>query len=236
MSKNKRHHQYGGGPDRGFTLLEILAAVFMLSIVMALLFGTFEGVFSNADHVNAASELYEMAGAGIGRITTDLKAIHIMQPPRYKAPDLDSKPDLYRLEGSTELVGGQTFSHLRFTSLAHLPMGGDARQGIARIVYYVQGTREGEFILRRSDMIYPFEEFEPSPTDPVVAEKVRGFKLTYYDKDGRESEEWNSESDLHDFSTPRTIGVHLTLGNEEAAYAFGTKVDLPVRRTVSRRR
>lgn len=236
MSKSKRQHKHGGRPERGFTLLEILAAMFILSIVMALLFGTFEGVFSNADHINAASELYEMAGAGLGRITTDLKAIHIMQPPRYKVPDLDSEPDLYRLEGGVEYMGGRTFSQLRFTSLAHLPMGREAREGIARIVYYVQDTREGEFILRRSDMLYPFEVFEPSPTDPVVAEKVRGFKFTYYDKDGRESEEWNSESDLYEFSTPRTIGVHLTLGNEEAAYTFSTEVDLPVHRTVSRRR
>lgn len=233
-SKGKRRR--AKRPDRGFTLLEILAAMFILSIVMGLLFGTFEGVFSNADHVNAASDIYEMAGAGLGRITADLKAIHIIQPPRYKAPDLDSEPDPYRLEAGTEYAGGQTFAMLRFTSMAHLPMGRDARDGIARIVYYVQDTPDGGFVLRRSDAPYPFPEFEPAPTDPVLCEQVRAFKLIYYDKEGRESEEWNSESDLYDYSTPRSIGVRLTLGSEETPYEFGTEVLLPVHRSVSRRR
>jgi general secretion pathway protein J len=220
----------------GFTLLEILAAIFIFSIVMGLVFGTFGGVFSSADRVSAASDLYEMASASMGRMTTDLKAIHITQPPRYKAPDLDSEPDIYRVEGRAEYMGGQSVATIRFTSLAHLPIGRNPREGITRIVYYVQDTQDDGYVLRRSDAPFPFQPFEPSSTDPVLCEQVIAFKVVYYDKEGRESEEWNSESDLYEYSTPQAVGIELTIGSEQMSYTFATEVALPMVRSISRRR
>jgi len=220
----------------GFTLLEILLAIFILAIVMSLVFGSFQGVFSSADRINATSDLYEMAGAGLVRISADLTALHIAQKPRYKPPDIDSDPDPYRIEGTTEYMGGRSYAMLRFTSLAHLPMGRNPRNGIARIVYYVQAAPNGTYALHRSDALYPFAEFKPSASDPIVCEQVRAFKVIYYDKDGRESEEWDSESDTFENSTPRTIGIRLTLGSEESDYEFSTEVALPVHRSISRRR
>ncbi|MCJ8500579.1 prepilin-type N-terminal cleavage/methylation domain-containing protein [Desulfatitalea alkaliphila] len=222
--------------SRGFTLLEILAAIFIFSIVMGLVFGTFGGVFSSADRVGAASDLHEMASACLVRMATDLKAIHVAREPRYKAPDMDDPPDPYRVEGGTEYLGGELFSRLRFTSLAHLPIGRQPREGIARIVYYPEMKTEGERILRRADNLFPYDDFTPSPTDPVICEQVLSFKVVYFDKEGRDTEEWNSESDLYEHSTPRAVGIELTLGDEQMSYTFVTEVDLPMVRSISRRR
>lgn len=226
----------GRNCTRGFTLLEILAAFFIFSIVMGLMFGSFGGVFSSSDRVGAASDLHEMASASLVRMATDLRAIHIAQEPRYKAPELDDAPDPYRVEGGTEYLGGELFSRLRFASLSHLPIGRQPREGIARIVYYPEMTTAGEGILRRSDTLFPYDDFEPSPTDPVICEKVLSFKVVYYDKEGRDTEEWNSESDLYEHSTPRAVGIQLTLGDEQMSYTFATEVDLPMVRSISRRR
>ncbi len=237
MSTNKiQRGRRASARQHGFTLLEILLAIFILSIVMSLVFGSFHGVFSSADKINATSDLYEMAGAGLSRISSDLTAIQIMQTPRYEFPQIDSDPDPYRVEGTTEYMGGRSYAMLRFTSLAHLPMGPGPRGGIARIVYYVQAAENGTYALHRSDTLYPFEEFKPSASDPIVCEQVRAFKVIYYDKEGRESEQWDSESDNFENSTPRTIGILLTLGSEDSAYDFSTEVALPVHRSISRRR
>jgi general secretion pathway protein J len=217
--------------SRGFTLIEILIAIFILAVVVSLVVSAFNGIFSNADHINMGSDLYEMGTASLDRMAADLEAIHVMGYPRYSPPDMsDEKPEIYRVNGETRSVGGHTFAWLRFTSMAHLPLNHDTREGIAQIVYYVQQTTAGDFVIRRQDKLYPYPDFEESETDPVLCEQVQGFSLTYYDAKGREYETWDSQSDDTEYGTPRAIGIKLVLGDETAPYVFGTQVTLPVYR------
>ena len=216
---------------RGFTLIEILTAIFILAIVVSLVLSAFEGIFANADHINTGSDLFEMGTACLDRISADLKATYVLQYPRYAPPDpMDDKTEIYRVEGETRDAGGHTFAWLRFTSMAHLPLSHDAREGIAEIVYYVQKTGEDAFVIRRADKLYPYPEFEEHDTDPVLCEKIREFSLTYYDAQDREYEEWNSQADDTEYGTPRAIGVKLVLGDDSAAYTFSTRITLPVYR------
>jgi general secretion pathway protein J len=222
--------------QRGFTLLEVLVALFILAIVMGLIFGTFEGVFSNSSHVNAGSELHKMAESCLKRIGMDLRSLHVMTQPVYQVPEHDSKPDLYRLEGKNEFTSSGSFGRLRFTSLAHLPIL-DPRPGIAEIVYYVQEVSRDNYVLRRADTLFPYpEKFEPRESDPVLCEQVLSFKLVFYDKEGREHEEWDSEDDNYEYSTPKTIGVQLKVGDDTLSYEFTTEIALPMHRFVSRKR
>lgn len=218
---------------KGFTLLEILVAMFILTIVMGLVFGSYNGVFSNADRLNESGDLYEMADACMNRMIADLSAIHVTLPPRHTPPDLDDDPELFRIVGDNEIMGGNTFAKLRFTSLAHLGPGTDNDGGIAEIVYYVQSSETDGYRLFRADHRYPYPEFEPKESDPVMCEQLLSFKLTYYDREGREFEEWDSEDDDYEYSTPRAIRIALKLGSEEMAYEFSTAVQLPVFRSIS---
>jgi general secretion pathway protein J len=219
---------------RGFTLLEILTAIFILAIVVSLVMGAFDAIFSNTDQINESTDLNEMGSAALDRMAEDLKAIHVLQYPRYQQPDTreekKDKPDIYRVEGKTTYVGGHTFAWLRFTSMAHLPLNHEAREGIAEIVYYVQETPDNGFIIRRADHLYPYPEFEERKTDPELCEQVRDFTLTYYDFEGKEHEQWDSESDDTEYNTPRAIGIKLTLGDETAPYTLSTQIALPVYR------
>ncbi len=215
----------------GFTLIEILTAIFILAIVISLALSAFDGLFSNADHINISSDLFEMGSASLNRMAADLKSLHAMPYPRYKPPDLmDEKPDIYLIKGETRNVAGHAFAWLRFTSMAHLPLNHDAREGIAQLVYYVQQTADDEFVLRRADTLYPYPEFEESDGDPILCEQVRDFSLTYYDADGREHEEWDSQSDDVEYGTPRAIGIKLAIGDETSPHVFGTQISLPVYR------
>lgn len=230
-----------GRSPSGFTLLEILVAMSIFTIVMTLIFGSFGGVFSSADHVTAGSALFEMADACMDRITSDLESIHVLDLPRYQVPEMESKPDLYRVESKNESMHGNTFAQLRFTSQAHLPISGDGREGIAEIVYYAQESNNGPdddtFIIKRSDTLYPYpEKFEPKDSDPVMCEQVREFKLTFYDKEAREQEEWDSEDDDYEYCTPTAVKVELMIGPEAAPYAFTTTIELPMRRIVELKR
>ncbi len=219
-------------PDQcGFTLIEILTAIFILAIVVSMVLSAFDGIFSNADHINNSSDLYEMGSATLDRMAADLKADFVTLYPRYKPPDLMEKDlDIHRFEGKTQTVGGETFSWLRFTSMAHLPFNHDTQEGIAEIVYYVQQTEADEYIIRRADKLYPYPEFEESDSDPMLCEKVRGLTLTFYDTKGDEYDEWDSESDDTEYGTPRAIGIKLALGDEETPTIFSTQIALPMYR------
>ena len=223
----------GCDDSRGFTLLEILTAIFILAIVVSLVLGAFDAIFSNTDQLNESTDLNEMGSAALDRMAEDLKAVHVMQYPRYQQPDTkaaDEKPDIYRVEGKTQNVGGHTFAWLRFTSMAHLPLNHDADEGIAEIVYYVQETSDDGYIIRRADHLYPYPEFEERETDPELCEQVQDFTLTYYDYNGKEYEQWDSESDDTEYGTPRAIGIKLKLGDEKTPYVLTTQITLPVYR------
>jgi general secretion pathway protein J len=215
----------------GFTLIEIMTAIFILAVVVSLVLGAFDAIFSNADRVHIRSDLNEMGSAALDRMARDLKAIHVMRYPRYKPPQLlEDNPDIYRVEGKTTNVGGHTFAWLRFTSLSHLPLNHVADEGVAEIVYYVQETPDNDFIIRRADHLYPYPEFEERKTDPELCDQVRDFTLTYFDVDGKEHEEWDSESEDTEYGTPRAVKIKLALGDEDAPDVYTTQIELPVYR------
>lgn len=216
---------------QGFTLIEILVAIFILAIVTSLIMGVFDGIYGSAERINLGTDLHEMANACLNRMTKDLESTHVTAYPRYKRPDIDDEPEIYHIKGEKHSTGGRSFSWLRFTSMAHLPFNHQAQEGIAEIVYYVQQTKENEFILRRSDKLYPYpEEFEEHETDPILCEHLKRFEMVYFDVKGREYEEWDSESDELEFGTPRAIGIELEVGTEEISYTFQTRVAVPVYR------
>jgi prepilin-type N-terminal cleavage/methylation domain-containing protein len=219
------------GSRRGFTLIEILTAVFILAVVVSLVMGSFAGIYEDADHINLGTDLHELGNACLTRMAKDLQSIHVASYPRYKPPDVDDDPEIYHVKGEARSTGGQSFGWLRFTSMAHLSFNQQINEGIAEVVYYVQQTPEDDFILRRADKLYPYpEEFEESDTDPIMCEHVLGFEIAYFDASGREYEEWDSESDDMTYSTPRAIGIKLTIGTESSEYDFYSRIALPAYR------
>ena len=91
-------------------------------------------------------------------------------------------------------------------------------------------TPDNGFIIRRADHLYPYPEFEESETDPELCEQVREFTLTYFDVNGKEYEEWDSEDDDVEYGTPRAVKIKLALGDESAPDVFTTEIALPIYR------
>jgi general secretion pathway protein J len=217
-------------PATGFTLLEILLAFLILAIVMSTILGSFNAVFSTTDTLENSSKYYDMAKNSLNRMSLDLNALYVTQPPFYKKPEFDDPPDTYRIVGSNADVGGISFASLRFTSSAHISLDNSSRDGIAEIVYYVQAKTDGQLVLKRADHLFPYPPFEEKGSDPVLCRHVKSLAFKYYDAEGEESEEWNSDTDDYDHATPTAIGIQLEIGNESQSYTFETTVRLAVHR------
>jgi len=219
-----------GSCHKGFTLLEILVAIFIFAIVATTIFGSFNAVVGNVADIEAGGARYDMGRACLNRIISDISALYISLPPEYSPPEFNDDPDLYQFLGEKAAIGETRFSKLRFTANAHLPMEGDLRGGMARIVYYVQETKEGTRVLRRSDVLYPFGDFEENDLDPIVCENPSGLDFVFYDDEGREYEEWDSDSLETGYATPEAVKITLTIGEPPDELLLQTMISLPVRR------
>ena len=214
----------------GFTLMEILLAFLILGIVLTTILASFNAVFSTTDTLKNSSRYYDMAKNCLNRMTLDLGALYITQPPLYKPPKFDDPPDPYRISGSSNDIGGTSFAAIRFASSAHIPLNKSAKRGIAEIVYYVQGKDDGQPVLRCGDHLYPYPPFEEKSGDPVLSEHVKSLAFKYYDSEGSEFEEWDSDSDEYGYATPTAIGIQLEIGDESVSYNFETTVRITVNR------
>ncbi len=211
-----------------FTLMEILIAIVILVIVMTTIMVSFNSVFSTTGQLDNSIRTYDMAKNCLERMTLDLEAIYINQPPLYKPSDTDSPPDPYQVVGSETDVGGTGFAALRFTSRAHVPFEKSVRQGIAQIVYYVSAPNDAQPVLKRADHLYPYPPFEEKGADPVLCRNVKSLAFKYYDEQGDEFEQWDSESQQFGYATPTTITIMLEIGDGDTSEKFETTVRLPV--------
>jgi general secretion pathway protein J len=216
---------------KGFTLFEIMVAIFIFAIVITMLFGSLGVVLSGTKAIKERVDLAETAKICIERMVSDLQSIYLELPPAYLPPEFDAPPDPYRIVGDKTDVNTVDFSRLRFTSHAHLPFKQDhASDGIAEIVYYVQEDDDGSIVLRRSDRLYPYKEFEENESDPLLCEAIRSLEFKFYDEEGEEYDNWDSESPDFKYATPRAIGLLLETGNDSASETYDTRVSLRVYR------
>jgi general secretion pathway protein J len=214
----------------GFTLLEILIAMFIFAVVVTTVFGSFNSVVRGVDAVTVDLDIYDMAKNCINRMVLDLQSVYVPLPPEFTPPQFNDPPTAYRIVGDAYGSTGDPFGRLRFASLAHLSFGPRRREGIAQIVYYVQTTQDGRNLLRRADHLYPYPEFEERPGDPVLCEEVKKIVFTFYDTEGTEYDRWSSDSDQVRYATPHSVGIRLELGDEERSFFFETRVPLPMYR------
>ncbi len=233
----KRQVHGAGNPLRngcGFTLFEILISLFIFAIVVTTIFGSYQAVFSKTGAIQEGIDVCQMMSNCLGRMTEDLKSAYVSLPPGYAKPKFDSDPDPWRMVGDASYTGSGSFSRFRFASSAHMSLTSDTRSGIAEIVYYVSHTHDDRYVLKRADSLPPYPkfpaQFKEKTADPVLCDKVKSLKFTYYDEEGREHDNWDSESQEFKYATPSAIKITMETGDESHSVFFGTTVKFPVSR------
>lgn len=217
----------------GFTLLEILVAVFILGVVVTTVLASFNMVFSTTGALSASAALLESGKTSLNRIVHDIENVFVLDRPIYKPPAADGPLDPYRFQGSVDGFGGMRVAKLRFTSRAHVPLSPSRRDGIAEIVYYLQADVAGSLRLKRADHLYPYPRFEERSTDPVLCENVKSLSFEYLDAEGVATDEWDSESSKFGYATPVMVAVRLEVAEGSDAYVFQTTVALSMTRRKS---
>ena len=210
----------------GFTLVEILIAVLIFSIIIFTLFSSFKAFIVSSETVKKEVAHSEKIRTVFKRISMDLESIFVLQPPRYKKPEFDSDPDPYRFTGKEVTVGQQVVSSMAFTSGAHAKFGADQRDGVARIAYYLKENKKNNYDLYRADSLPPFPEDIESCSDPVLCKDISGFEVIYKDVNGDEYRYWDSDAEEFNYTFPASIDFKITIGSGERQQAFIISIGL----------
>ena len=233
---------------RGFTLIEMMVAMFITATLFTTLFVSYRALFSQTGAVESHIVDLETAEALMNRLSIDLKSMFIPLPPFYDPPDMETYSsekhlwDGYSFKGEKETIGGKTMPKLTFSSMAHVSddeNSGKTESCPARIMYYVKLLKsdaaggEDVFVVKRSDK--PFRtvgrdsgDNPENAADPVVASDISSMDFKFMDKDGTLRDEWNSELSETGYGSPRAVYVSITVGEEEKQ--FETAIILPVMR------
>lgn len=211
---------------KGFTLIEVLVAMLIFSIIIFTLFASFNGFMITSKNITREISQSEKIRNTLKRICQDFEQLYALPRPRYSKPEFDSDPDPYRLVGKEAGGWGKIFSSVTFSSLSHAKTGKDLRQGVARISYYVKQNKNNTFDLYRADSLGPYPEEVESCADHLLCKDISAFELFYKDINGDEYRYWDSESDEFKFSLPVSVHLKIGLNFREKNQVFGTAIKL----------
>lgn len=212
----------------GFTLMEILIAMFIFAIVLSTIYTSYTGTFRIVNETEYQADIYGMARVALERMQEDLESVYIPKDAKFPESDEDSP-----FVGEDEETKGRSADSLRFISRAHLVFSGQGQaSGTAEIGYYVGENDETEdLVLYRTDMPAFQEAPEEGTGGLVLCDSLVSVNFTYYDDEGEEHDKWDSTSDEFMDKIPRMVSIMLEFKNRsdpEAPFKFLTKVAFPV--------
>jgi type II secretion system protein J len=209
----------------GFTLLEILMTLAILSVVFSLLYMTFNQSMMVMAAAGDRAEVIQEGRLILERIGAELKGSFISpvgnRPPAFR----------YGLIARSNKEGEYYHDQLDFTSLA--PPHADIQGGegeILEIGYFLEREPGGKglTLFRRQDEALD-GDLQRGGRTLSIRDGVRGLSFTYFDRQGQTQKEWNSLDGIHRNELPTRIEIHLTLeDSHNQLHTFRSQVFLPL--------
>jgi general secretion pathway protein J len=222
-------HQMGckhqGTSDSGFTLLELLLSIFVFSIVITTVYGSYSTTFKNVQKSESLAKTEGQARVILERLEADLESTFGGEGGLMEGEQVDNN--------------GKRADRLSFTSTAHLRFNRkDTYAGITTISYSAEEDEEkGLLSLYRLDSPLRTTEndsVEEEEKGELLGENLKEFKLTYINEEGDEQDSWQGddgeEQEGQEKSEPKLpvmIKIELRFGDpvdEESSRLFRTAV------------
>ena len=222
--------------SRGFTLAEILIAIAIFALLVSIIMGSFNGVFSKTEALGVQRLNNAMARSCLMRMATDLGNVYVEKPPFFTPPGTLEAPSIYRFVARNTTDAADSEAILQFASRAHVDFSGQHQQGIAVIRYFLEPVNKGDtstFLLRRSDVLVDGDDLPETASDPILCENILTLQLACIGGDGEASEAWDSSSQDQSYATPRAVRIRLELFAPEGPSVYETIVPLPLWRAAS---
>lgn len=214
------------GGRAGFTLLEIMLAMLILGMVVAMVSVSLSGSIRVMEGAMDQGDVYYRAQVALERISEDLASAVLTEDADFVSGK----------EGGLEQS-----RLLTFASLAHLSFdSGKGLPGLGLISYALQPDKNNsrQLLLLRADSLHrPIgEEKQSGETEAfLLADRLRSVKFTFFNRNGEEQDSWDTtakenEEDEKERSLPAAVACRLEFWLDEeqdASVSFQTMALLP---------
>lgn len=212
----------------GFTLLEILISLAILSVLFTLVYGSFNATYRVSEQLEEQADSYRLARLGFYHLSKDLSMIYQTKPPAGQSGSPPpsgtpvTKSFLFLGEDRTRTVEGREYpdDSIRFTSVSHGRTLRDAPESDWALISY--GLEEGL-------LIHQAALANERVVRNEIGEKVLGINFRYLSRTDRNwVDRWDSEINKE---LPLAVEIELILkGRGPEGHRFKTTVDLPMAR------
>ncbi len=215
--------------NKGFTLIEILLAFFIFSILFITIYSSYIGSFNTINMTESRMELYRKAAIAMSRISEDVQASYISILP----PDSFGEPTGYtQFLGEDKDVNGRDADSMSFFSRIGPLFSDEIDMATGQLISYdvIQGGEENELVLLRSENSEFIDESEERE-GLTLCDGLQAINFTYFDNDGEPHESWDSDSEESGGALPYMVSVSfqfLNYENPDAPLTFMTSIALPV--------
>ena len=193
--------------NSGFTLMEILIAIFIFGIVMATVLGTFTGIISSSQSAEKRAELYQTGRSVMDLISTDIRGIFGQK----------GEGEHYFFVGTTESIEGEPMSGMDFVTTNSLAVGPKINPFLAEVGYHVRkNSNEGLYSLWRRAQSPPEPPYREGGREVPVCRIIESFMLEFAHNNDR-------KKSLTNF-IPAAIMIRFTLNLDGERESFLTMV------------
>lgn len=172
--------------EQGFTLLEMLVAVVIISVILGVIYGSFAGTSRTYALLEANEDVYQTAQTFLGMISRELRSAYFNPNVSQGFMGIGTEDDLEEKE--TDSIYFVTRSHRRSRT--------NAKEGfLAEIGYFFDTeTLTDEKQLFKSIDATVDEDIQDGGTLYPLTDRVDSLKFSYYDKKGDTwLEEWDGQ-------------------------------------------
>ncbi|MBN2033369.1 MAG: prepilin-type N-terminal cleavage/methylation domain-containing protein [Deltaproteobacteria bacterium] len=214
----------------GFTLLEVLVSVAILSIIMSAVYSAYT---TNVEAIQIAREngqVHQTARVVLDRMTKDLQSALTQTWASSGTTQL-------KFIGNIEERDGKRMDRLNFTTLTYLAFSERSPAAdLCEVGYQVIEDPETEEILvlmRRQKLLVSLpaedagigEGFAEGGSEQELARNLAGFRITYEDSRGDELDRWSTDETNASSGLPVLVKVRLVLKDIlEREHVFTTAI------------
>jgi len=217
--------------SKGFTLVEILIAIFIFALIASAIFTAYTGTLKMMDQTESRADTAEMAGIALERISEDLESAYFPRSVHTPGPAGTEDQEILFAGEKKELMG-RSFSTLRFLSLAHITFQGEEPGAEpTEIVYYATEDDDNLLTLYRSDTPLARDRPDSEKGGLLLCQGLSSISFTYYDSEGEAHDTWDPGEGTAMGKLPSRVAISLELttpADPDTPYRFMTAVAIPM--------
>jgi prepilin-type N-terminal cleavage/methylation domain-containing protein len=216
----------------GFTLLEIMVATTILTIIMSFVYFSFSNSMNIVDSVDKRNDVYQSGRQLINLMSREMESAYLIDHDPNSSESLRN-PTFFI--GTRDSHGGREMDKLRFTTLSHVVVAFEDTEVVresehceVEYSFSVDYKKDNVSLTHREDFGFRTEPmgFTKYGKTFELTDNLKEFTLKYFD--GKEwLDTWDSEEKK---DLPVAIDMSIILADENGKEVkFATMIDVPLR-------